>query len=314
MLAAARESDGVDRPMQLIKRLFVALPMLCIAVAAAQAQTQVQLPSLPVLGAPVDWQVVLQPGHSPVKADIIALNHLVLVIIGIITAFVGGLLVWVIWRYNAKRNPVPSQTTHNTVIEITWTVVPVLILVLIAIPSFRLVYYEDKTYDPDLTIKVTGHQWYWEYTYPDQKNLDFSSYIVPDDKLKPGDMRLFAADNPLVLPVGKNIRILTTSGDVIHSFFIPALGVQRYAIPGRTIETWVRIDQPGRYYGQCNQICGTNHSRMPIDVVALPEPQFQAWVAQAQKAFAADATPAPPHLAQASEPSAPLIAAAYQQH
>ena len=179
-----------------------------------------------------------------------------------------------IWRYNAKRNPVPTQTTHNTVIEITWTVLPVLILVLIAIPSFRLVYYEDRTYDPDMTIKVTGHQWYWEYTYPDQKNLDFSSYIVPDDKLQPGQVRLLAADNPLVLPVGKNIRILTTSGDVIHSFFIPALGVQRYAIPGRTIETWVRIDQAGRYYGECNQICGTNHSRMPIDVVAVPPQQF----------------------------------------
>ncbi len=307
--------------MQLVKRLLAALPLLgvnfaalsCAALSsAALAQTPAQLASLPVLGAPTNWQMVLQPAHSPVKADMIDLNHLVLVIICVITLFVGGLLVWVIWRYDAKRNPVPTQTTHNTVIEITWTVLPVLILVLIAIPSFRLVYYEDRTYDPDMTIKVTGHQWYWEYTYPDQKNLDFSSYIVPDDKLRPGDMRLLTADNPLVLPVGKNIRILATSGDVIHSFFIPSLGVQRYAIPGRTIETWVRIDTAGRYYGECNQICGTNHSRMPIDVVALPEQQFQAWVVQAQKQFA-DAAPATPRVAQTVPAASPLIAASFEE-
>jgi cytochrome c oxidase subunit 2 len=302
----------MNRPIQSVRRLLAAACSMAFAAVPALAQGQPAAPAsapganLPILGAPYDWQMALQPGHSPVKAEIISLNHLVLVIIGIITAFVAGLLLWVIVRYDAKRHPVPTQTTHNTVIEITWTVVPVLILVLIAIPSFRLVYYEDRAYDPDMTIKVTGHQWYWEYTYPDQKNLDFMSNIVPDDKLKPGDMRLLTADNPLVLPVGKNIRILQTSSDVIHSFFIPALGVQRYAIPGRTIETWVRVDTPGRYYGQCNQICGTNHSRMPIDVVALPDAQFQAWVTQAQKQFAADAAPAapaPPQTAQGTKKS-----------
>ena len=131
-----------------------------------------------------------------------------------------------------ERNPIPSRTSHNTMLEIAWTVIPVLILVVIAIPSFRLVYYEDRTRDADLTIKVTGHQWYWEYTYPDKGNLDFTSYIVPDEQLKPGQLRLLEVDNQLVVPVGKNIRVLTTSADVIHSFFIPALGVQRYAIPG----------------------------------------------------------------------------------
>jgi cytochrome c oxidase subunit 2 len=314
----------MNRPIQRVRRLLAATSSMVLAAAPALAQAQPASPpapgaNLPVLGAPHDWQMVLQPGHSPVKLEIISLNHLVLVIIGVISAFVGGLLLWVIWRYDAKRHPVPTQTTHNTVIEITWTVLPVLILVLIAIPSFRLVYYEDRTYDPDMTIKVTGHQWYWEYTYPDQKGLDFSSYIVPDDKLRPGEMRLLTADNPLVLPVGKNIRILTTSGDVIHSFFIPALGVQRYAIPGRTIETWVRINQPGRYYGECNQICGTNHSRMPIDVVALPDAQFQAWVVQAQKQFAADAAPvapAPTRTAQAAtkravQAATQIVAATY---
>jgi cytochrome c oxidase subunit 2 len=248
----------------------------------------------PLAVGPRPWAIGLQPGFSPVKRDIIALNDLVTVLIGIISAVVGGLLLWVIWRYRASRNPTPSPVVHNTVLEVTWTVVPILVLVLMAIPSFRLVYYEDRTDHPDMTLKVTGHQWYWEYTYPDQKGLDFSSYIVPDDKLKLGQKRLLTVDNDLVLPVGKNIRILTTSGDVIHSFFVPSLGVQRYAIPGRTIETWVRIDKPGIYYGECNQICGTNHSRMPIVVRGVSEQEFQAWVTQAQKQFSAEAVPPPP--------------------
>ncbi|MBV8456299.1 MAG: cytochrome c oxidase subunit II, partial [Acetobacteraceae bacterium] len=170
-------------------------------------------------------------------------------------------------------------------LEVAWTILPVLILVVIAIPSFRLVYYEDRTNKADLTVKVTGHQWYWEYTYPDKNNLDFSSYVVPDDQLKPGQLRLLDVDNPLVVPAGKNIRILTTSADVIHSFFIPSLGVQRYAIPGRTIETWFRANKPGMFYGQCNQICGTNHSRMPIAVQAVPEQEFNAWLEQAKTKF-----------------------------
>ena len=162
---------------------------------------------------------------------------------------------------------------------------PILILVVIAIPSFRLVYYEDRTPDADLTIKVTGHQWYWEYAYPDKGNIDFSSYIVPDDQLKPGQLRLLTVDNDLVVPAGKNIRVLTTSSDVIHSFFMPSLGVQRYAIPGRTIETWFRADKPGIYYGECNQICGTNHSRMPIVVRAVTPQEFEAWLVQAKSKF-----------------------------
>ena len=169
---------------------------------------------------------------------------------------------------------------------------PVLILVVIAIPSFRLVYYLDRTPDPELTIKVTGHQWYWEYTYPDKNNINFSSYIIPDDQLKAGQLRLLTVDNDLVVPVGKNIRVLTTSGDVIHSFFIPALGVQRYAIPGRTIETWFRADKPGVFYGQCNQICGTNHSRMPIVVRAVSPEDFATWLDQAKTKFS-DAAPQP---------------------
>jgi cytochrome c oxidase subunit 2 len=258
--------------------MIVALP-----VGAALAQ---------VVGAPKPWEIGMQAAYGPLKAQEIWLHDLVLVIITLITLFVTGLLGWVMYRYNAARNPVPTRTSHNTVIEILWTVIPVLILVVIAIPSFRLVYYLDRTPDPELTIKVTGHQWYWEYTYPDKNNIDFSSYIIPDDQLKPGQLRLLTVDNELVVPVGKNIRVLTTSGDVIHSFFIPALGVQRYAIPGRTIETWFRADKPGVFYGECNQICGTNHSRMPIVVRAVSPEDFAAWLDQAKTKFS-DAAPPP---------------------
>jgi cytochrome c oxidase subunit II len=268
----------------LYQRLLAALLMIAaLPGGAALAQ---------VVGAPKPWEIGMQAAYGPLKAQEIWLHDIVLVIITLITLFVAGLLAWVIYRYNAERNPVPTRTAHNTVIEILWTVIPVLILVVIAIPSFRLVYYLDRTPDPELTIKVTAHQWYWEYTYPDKNNIDFSSYIIPDDQLKPGQLRLLTVDNDLVVPVGKNIRVLATSGDVIHSFFIPALGVQRYAIPGRTIETWFRADKPGVFYGECNQICGTNHSRMPIVVRAVSPEDFATWLDQAKTKFS-DAAPPP---------------------
>ncbi len=289
----------MDRPKFRCRRLFAALLLIFVPAAAALAQA---------VGAPRPWEIGMQRGFGPLKDQQIALHNLVLVIITLITLFVGALLVWVMWRYNAKRNPVPTHTAHNTVLEIAWTVVPVLILVVMAIPSFRLVYYEDRTRDADLTIKVTGHQWYWEYTYPDNNNIDFSSYIVPDDQLKPGQPRLLTVDNQLVVPVGKNIRVLQTSTDVIHSWFIPSLGVQRYAIPGRTIETWFRVDQPGTFYGECNQICGTNHSRMPIVVHAVPEKEFEAWLTEAKTKFSDAAPPGQ------MTPGARQIAAAEVRH
>ena len=265
----------------------IAVGVMIVALAALPGRAWAQL-----VQRPLPWEMGLQAQHSPVGHNIASLNTLVTVIITVITAFVALLLGWVMYRYNVRRNPVPTRTSHNTPLEIAWTVIPVLILVIIAIPSFRLVYFEDRTADPDMTLKVTGHQWYWEYAYPDQGNIDFSSNIVPEDQLKPGQLRLLEVNNEIVLPVGKNIRILTSSGDVIHSFFIPSLGVQRYAIPGRTIETWVRIDQPGTYYGECNQICGQNHSQMPIVVHAVNQADFETWVTQAKKQFGADATPA----------------------
>jgi cytochrome c oxidase subunit 2 len=237
-----------------------------------------------VVGAPRPWEVGMQRSFSPIKDRIIELHDLVLVIITVITLFVAALLGWVVFRYNAQKHPTPSKTSHNTILEVAWTVLPVLILVVIAIPSFRLIYYQDRTPDPDLTIKVTGHQWYWEFTYPDQGNLDIESRYVHDEDLKPGQLRMLDVDNQMVIPVGKKVRILTNSTDVIHSFFIPSFGVQRYAIPGRTIETWLEADRTGTFYGECNQICGTDHSRMPISVRAVSDADFAAWVEQTKKA------------------------------
>jgi cytochrome c oxidase subunit 2 len=292
----------MDRPMLRYRRLLAAMLMM-MAAPGGSALAQ-------AVGAPRPWEMAMQPAFGPLKQQQIDLHDLVLVIITVITLFVAGLLGWVMWRYSAKKNPVPSRTAHHTLLEVAWTVIPVLILVVMAIPSFRLVYYEDRTRDADLTIKVTGHQWYWEYTYPDQNNIDFSSYIIPDDQLKPGQRRLLEVDNELVVPVGKNIRVLQTSTDVIHSWFIPSLGVQRYAIPGRTIETWFRVDKPGTFYGECNQICGTNHSRMPIVVHAVTPQEFDAWVTEAKTKYA-DAAPAVP-ATTADQPR--LLAAAGVQH
>jgi cytochrome c oxidase subunit II len=253
--------------------------------------------------APVPWEMDMQPAFSPMKKEIIQLHNLVLVMITLITLFVAGLLAYVCYRFNEKRHPVPSQTSHHTGLEIAWTVLPVVILVIMAIPSFELIYFLDRTPTPDMTIKVTGHQWYWEYNYPDNGNVDVESRYVHDEDLKPGQLRLLDVDNQLVIPVGKKIRILTASADVIHSFFIPSLGAQRYAIPGRTIEMWLEADKPGVYYGECNQICGQDHSKMPISVHAVTEAEFNTWIEQAKKA-ASNVQPASRMLA-ATEPTVP---------
>jgi cytochrome c oxidase subunit 2 len=284
----------MDLTMQLFRRL-VAAALTATAFAALADPAFADVPR--------NWQMGMQPAASPVQEGIISLHNLVLVIITVITLFVGALLAYVIWRFAAEKNPTPSQTSHNTVLEVAWTVIPVLILVVIAIPSFRLIYFQDRTTEADMTVKVTGRQWYWEYTYPDADGLNFGSRPL-DSKhsaWKEG-LRLLDVDEPLVLPVGKNIRILATSADVIHSYFVPALGVQRYAIPGRLIETWVRIDRPGVFYGQCNQICGEDHSNMPIAVRAVSEAEFAAWLDEAKKRFASNQA-APAATAAATTPA-----------
>jgi cytochrome c oxidase subunit II len=250
---------------------------------------------------PRPWQLGMQEPGSAVKDRIHDLHNLLLVIITVITLFVLALLIYVMVRFRASANPTPTRTTHNTMIEILWTVIPVVILVVIAIPSFKLLYFEDKTPNPEMTLKVTGHQWYWSYEYPDNGNLQFDSYMIPESDLKPGQMRLLEVDNRVVLPVQTNVRILVAGSDVMHSFFISSLGVQIYAVPGRLNETWVNVDRPGVYYGECNQICGTNHAFMPIAIQAVSKEDFAKWLAEAKKKFAAaPAGAAPVRIATAS--------------
>jgi cytochrome c oxidase subunit 2 len=292
-----------------------------LAVAALMSMNEVLAQSAPAsgasggvvgqthsgLGAPIPWGIGLQPAGGPVKEAIHDFNTLVLWIIIAITAFVTVLLAYAMWRFRESANPNPSKTSHHTVLEVAWTVVPVLILVVIAIPSFRLIYYEDRAREADITINVQGRQWYWHYAYPDSGNFAFDSRPIPTDELRDGQLRNLAVDEPLVIPVGANVRVLTTGQDVIHSFFVPALGVQKYTIPGRTLETWFRADRPGTFYGQCNQICGTNHWFMPIEVRAVPQAEFQAWVEQA-KAKYAQAEPAAPDAARQLAALAPAAA------
>jgi cytochrome c oxidase subunit 2 len=234
----------------------------------------------------------MQAPATPVKERIHELHNWLLVIITLITIFVLGLMLYVMVRFHHKRHPVPTRTSHNAVIEILWTVVPVLILVAIAIPSFKLMYYMDRAPDAEMTVKATGNQWYWSYEYPDQGGLTFDSNIIQDKDLKPGQPRLLEVDKPLVVPVNTTIRVQIAGvpDGVIHSWFVPSFGVQEYAMPGRLNESWMRIEHEGTYYGECNQICGVNHAFMPIEVKVVSKADFQTWLAQAKKNAAA--TPA----------------------
>ncbi len=263
----------------------------------------------PMVGAPAPWGMGLQESGGPIKDAISSFNTLVFWLMVAVTIFVAILLAWVMWRFNEKANPVPSQTSHHTGLEIAWTVIPVLILLVIAVPSFRLIYYQDRARDADLTINVTGHQWYWSYQFPDHGNFSFDSRPIQDEDIRPGQFRSLEVDEPLIVPVGRTIRVMTNGVDVIHSFFIPSLGVQRYSIPGRTLETWMRADRVGTFYGQCNQICGVNHWFMPIVVKAVPQAEFDAWVASARTRFARQDAPAAPALAEATGDTIRIAAA-----
>lgn len=245
---------------------------------------------------PHEWQLGMQAGVTPTHDRLDDLHNLLLVLITLISVFVLVLLVYVCVRFRASRNPVPSRTSHNTLLEIAWTGLPVLILVVIAIPSFKLLYFADRAIDPDMTVKVEAHQWYWSYEYPDQE-ISFDSNMIPEADLKEGQIRLLDVDNRMVVPVGKKVQVLITTSDVMHSFFIPSFGVQLYSTPGRVNETWFQVEKAGVYYGQCNQICGTNHSYMPIVVEAMEQPAYDAWLAEAKTRFAMDIGVAGPRLA-----------------
>jgi cytochrome c oxidase subunit 2 len=248
-------------------------------IASAQAQ--------PVIGVPHDWQMGFPASFTPVMDKVAQLHDLLLVIISLISAFVLILLLYVMWRFHASRHPVPSTVTHNTVLEILWTILPILILVVIAVPSFRLLYYGDKAQDAAMTVKVTGHQWYWNYEYPDQGNISVDSRILPEAdraKLKPNEPRMLAVDQEMVIPAKTVVRIIGTAADSMHGWTVWGFGIKKTVIPGRLNEGWIEVPKEGIYFGQCSQICGQDHSYMPIAVRVVSKPDFDAWVAQKKKA------------------------------
>ncbi|MGL5784903.1 MAG: cytochrome c oxidase subunit II [Alphaproteobacteria bacterium] len=233
-------------------------------------------------GKPVPWQMGMQQPVTPVMERIYHLHDILLWITGAIAVFVAALLIYVFIRFRASKNPTPSTRTHHTLLEVIWTAIPTVILVALAIPSLKLLYFMDKAVDPQLTVKVVGHQWYWSYDYPDHQ-VSFDSLMVDTKDLQPDQLRLLDVDNPLIVPVGTVVRVLLTSADVIHSWALPALGIKKDTVPGKLTETWFQIKQEGVYYGQCSEICGINHGFMPIVVKAIPREQFAQWLELKQK-------------------------------
>jgi len=252
------------------------------------------------IGAPSDWQIDLPDSVTPMLDQMKSFNELVLIIIVAIVLFVMGLLAWVMIRYRESANPVPSRLSHNTTLEVLWTIVPVLVLVLIAIPSFRLLFHQFDFPKPDVVVKATGKQWYWSYEYPDAK-VAFDSYPIDDKDLKPGQLRNLSVDNEMVVPVNKVVQVLITGGDVIHQWAVPSFGTRADGIPGRINRTWFIAREPGIYYGECSALCGQGHAYMPIAVKVVSDEDFGKWISDKQKSaslnksqvVAADPAPVP---------------------
>jgi cytochrome c oxidase subunit II len=270
--------------MLVLKRLtLVAITLVAILVGGEAA--------LAGLGQPSPWQIGLQQSASPVMDNIIWFHDFLLYIITGIAGFVLVLLVVVMVRFNARTNPTPSRTTHNTLIEIAWTLIPIVILMFIAVPSFKLLFLQLNVPPADLTVKATGKQWYWSYSYPDNGQFEFDSLMLKEGERKEGQPRLLAVDNEMVVPVNKTVRVITTGSDVIHSFAVPSFGIKIDAVPGRINETWFTATREGVYYGQCSELCGKDHAFMPIAVRAVSEQAFSAWVEEAKKKYARDEAP-----------------------
>jgi cytochrome c oxidase subunit 2 len=244
--------------------------------------------SRPALALPFDWELGLQPAASPVMTQIEDFHRLLLWIIVAVCLFVLALLAWIIVKYRISANPVPSKVHHNTLLEVAWTIIPVVILVFIAVPSFRLLYFESAIPKADLTIRAIGKQWYWTYEYPGSGGFTFDSLGLSDaDAAKAHEPRLLGVDNAVYVPVGKVVEIETTGADVIHSWTIPQFGVKMDAVPGRLNHTWFKATETGTFYGQCSELCGARHAYMPIEVKVVTEAEYAAWLAQAKKKYSA---------------------------
>jgi cytochrome c oxidase subunit 2 len=253
------------------------------------------------LGEPTPWEIGMQGVASPIMADIVWFHDILLWVIAIISGFVLALLLIIIVRFNARANPVPSRTTHSTPLEVAWTILPVIILAFIAVPSFRLLFVQLDVPKPDITVKATGKQWFWSYAYPDNGNFEFNSLMVAEKDLKPGQPRLLAVDNEMVVPVNKVVHVLVTGADVIHSFNVPSFGIRIDAVPGRINDTWFKATVEGMFYGECSELCGENHSFMPIAVRVVSDADFAKWLVHAKQEFAVDRPP-PERFAAAGVP------------
>ena len=281
-------------PTRITAKAYAVAKSVGVAMLAMLAAT-----GLAYAAEPQPWQMDLQPAAGSIAEKASDLHNMLLIIITLISLFVLALLVYTCLRFRESKNPNPSKTTHNTVIEVLWTVIPVVILVVIAVPSFKLLYYMDRTDETDMVVKVTGAQWYWTYEYP-KEELAFDSYMIPEDEITEGQKRLLDVDYPMVVPEGTRIKLLVQANDVMHSFFMPALAVQIYTVAGRTNEAWIDIPMGEKtYYGQCNQICGVNHSYMPIVIKAVSAEDYKAWVEEAREEFATVERPKTIQLAQA---------------
>jgi cytochrome c oxidase subunit II len=300
-----------DQPRRTFgERISIVTPLrnAFLAVCALLGAPAAFLPGVAGAAQPRPWEIGMQPAATPVMHELESFHNILLVVISLIVLLVLGLLLYVIMNFGERRNPSPSPRTHNALIEVIWTTAPVIILVLIAIPSFKLLYAEDVIPKADLTVKAVGHQWYWSYEYPDNGGFGFDSTMVQDSDLKPGQPRLLTVDNRVIVPVGKTVRVVTTSSDVIHSWAVPSFGVKMDAVPGRLNETWFKVERVGTYYGQCSELCGVNHGFMPIEVEAVTQADFDAWVAAAKKKFADAAPAAPAALTRVALGAAPVKA------
>jgi cytochrome c oxidase subunit II len=235
---------------------------------------------------PKEWQLGFQDAASQTMRDIVNFhNNLLLPIIIAISVFVLFLMIYVCVRFRASKNPVPSKTTHNVMVEILWTLIPCLILIILAVPSFKILYKQDTIPKADVTIKAIGYQWYWGYEYPDE-NIIFDSYMIKEDELKKNQPRLLTVDNEVVVPVNKVVKILITANDVLHAWALPSFGVKRDAVPGRINETWFKAEKVGTYYGQCSELCGIQHAFMPITVRVVTDEEYAIWLTDAKMKFA----------------------------
>jgi cytochrome c oxidase subunit 2 len=286
-----------------------------VAAGALAAFWGVSAAAADLIGQPTDKAIDMQPGVTPLKHDAIFFHNAILLpIITVITLFVLGLLLWCVFRFNKRANPIPAKWSHNTPIEIIWTLVPVLILVVIAVFSFKLLFEYHDMPKPDVVVKATGYQWYWGYEYENPKIPEFISNILPEDKAKATGVPFrLATTAPLVVPVNKTVQILTTGADVIHAWAVPAFGVIMDAVPGRLNSTWFKVDRIGTYYGSCRELCGTDHAFMPIEVKVVSQEDYDAWVATKKPAVspaaAPPATPAGQTVPGSAAPVGPSAAA-----